>query len=380
VGTPFGMIYDSIDDQLVALGGSAPYVNGGGPLIDSVWTMPLGTTGAAWTAQIITGTPPTPAVFELAVFDSSQHRVIVPFETIPPSIWSLRLDPPMQWTNITPTGLGPQYLVASAMDARRGRLLLLAEELDSNHRGTESNLWSVPLSGAAQWSRISSDHVAPPRSGQSLLIDDAHNRILMFGGSDDSGTHNDIWALSLDAPVPALVSLTEADATSGGITLRWYSPSAVTDARVERRGNGGWLSVGQPDAWTAGELRFVDHDVVRGADYVYRLAYTDDGSQAYTPETRVHVPGAPALSLESTASNPARGRLVVKLSLPSAAPARVELYDLNGRRVTTRMIGAGGPATRIEDLGGAPSLRAGVYFVRLSQGHDVVTRRIALTE
>ena len=63
----------------------------------------------------------------------------------------------------------------------------------------------------------------------------------------------------------------------------------------------------------------------------------------------------------------------VALSLPTSAPATLEVLDVTGRRVAVRELGgavAGEQVVSIEEAN-----RSGVYLLRLSQGGKTVTRR-----
>lgn len=77
------------------------------------------------------------------------------------------------------------------------------------------------------------------------------------------------------------------------------------------------------------------------------------------------------LALEGARPNPAvGGRLVAQFVLPSDSAARLELYDVAGRRVVTRDVGSLGPGRHAVDLAQGEPLAAGVYAIRLTQsGH-----------
>ena len=91
------------------------------------------------------------------------------------------------------------------------------------------------------------------------------------------------------------------------------------------------------------------------------------------------VPGgaAPGLHLSAPMPNPVRGRTVdVRLSLPDARPATVELLDLQGRRVVEQWVsGAGWHTVRLE---ARPPLASGVYFVTLRSGAEAQVRRVTI--
>jgi hypothetical protein len=85
-----------------------------------------------------------------------------------------------------------------------------------------------------------------------------------------------------------------------------------------------------------------------------------------------------SLTLGRVEPNPSRGEgLLVRFTLPTAAPARLELLDVSGRRVLERAVGAMGPGPHALELA-ARHLAAGIYVLRLSQGGSVLTTRVAV--
>jgi len=84
--------------------------------------------------------------------------------------------------------------------------------------------------------------------------------------------------------------------------------------------------------------------------------------------------GAAGLALQP--SNPAVGALAIRYSLAGGEPATLAAYDVQGRRVATLEVSAGGTGWHTVNLGHLPS---GVYWVRLSQaGRSVNSRAILL--
>ena len=92
-------------------------------------------------------------------------------------------------------------------------------------------------------------------------------------------------------------------------------------------------------------------------------------------EATLQVPATLALAIEPARPNPA-GAMTLAFTLPSPAPARIELLDVGGRRVASREIAgaAGRQLLRLEE-----SLAPGVYVVRLSQSGRRVTGRVVVT-
>ena len=95
----------------------------------------------------------------------------------------------------------------------------------------------------------------------------------------------------------------------------------------------------------------------------------------------VDVPAAPALAfaLDPLRPNPTRsGALIVQFTLPTAAPARLELLDVAGRRLAAHEVGSLGAGQHTLDLGAGQHLAPGLYLVRLTQGANTRTTRVAV--
>jgi hypothetical protein len=81
-------------------------------------------------------------------------------------------------------------------------------------------------------------------------------------------------------------------------------------------------------------------------------------------------------ALDPVRPNPSRGgALTVHFSLPTDAPARLELLDVAGRRIASHEVGVG---QQTLDLGADQDLAPGLYLVRLTQGANTRTTRVAL--
>ena len=92
----------------------------------------------------------------------------------------------------------------------------------------------------------------------------------------------------------------------------------------------------------------------------------------------VAVPLGATFALLGVAPSPTRGPLTLAVRSTGAAPVHVTLFDASGRRVLEKDLGMvpAGPQFVAFDL---PSgRRAGVYFVRVSQGVDAATRKVVV--
>jgi hypothetical protein len=80
-------------------------------------------------------------------------------------------------------------------------------------------------------------------------------------------------------------------------------------------------------------------------------------------------PGTADFALSGPLPNPSRGdRLDVLINLPDTASAELSLFDVGGRRVAFKQVGALGEGPQVVDLAAWGPLEPGIYFVRLSHG------------
>jgi len=106
---------------------------------------------------------------------------------------------------------------------------------------------------------------------------------------------------------------------------------------------------------------------------------TPSGSTAVPPS--LEAPSASSLALAGSFPNPARGdRLVAAFSLVGREPARLELFDLAGRRLVAREVGAFGAGAHRVDLAAGRRFAPGVYLLRLTQSGVTRTARVAVLE
>jgi hypothetical protein len=183
-----------------------------------------------------------------------------------------------------------------------------------------------------------------------------------------------------DGTVSALASLVDAAVEPGRVALHWYTPDgSVSSATVERAEAGGeFVALGEVLADGAGHLRYEDRTVQAGVTYRYRLAVPDGATTTYLGQVTVRVPATVSFGIDGFRPDPAVGEVSVGFALESAAPARLELLDVAGRRVLAEEVGPLGPGQHVLRLERASSLPAGVYLLRLTQSGRVVSTRSAI--
>lgn len=175
-----------------------------------------------------------------------------------------------------------------------------------------------------------------------------------------------------DLVTAAAASLASARAFADRVELAWHCPALPgTQGRVERRApDGAWTAIGIARVDGARHARHVDRAVVPGARYAYRLTLEDAEPSG---EAWVDVPAA---RLAILSVRPATdGALDVELALPDGAGARLEAFDVAGRRLArVPCDGLAGGVHRVR----IDAARSGVVYLRLARDADRVVTRCAV--
>ena len=180
--------------------------------------------------------------------------------------------------------------------------------------------------------------------------------------------------------VPVLAAVASMEAEPGRVRLTWYvSGDLGLNATVYRRTDtDDWAALAQVAADGSSYLRYEDTAVNPGVRYGYRLGIRDGTAEVFTGEAWVEVPQVRLeFALEGVHPNPSvGGELTVEFTLPTAAPARLEVLDVRGRRVAEETLTATGRHS--VTIGRGSHLGPGIYVIRLSQGTNIRTARAAV--
>jgi hypothetical protein len=182
-------------------------------------------------------------------------------------------------------------------------------------------------------------------------------------------------AARLGGDLPQLV---EVKALPTVVRLIWEMPSGRDWAfKVHRRAPGReWLSLETPPG-KEGRLVLEDRTVQPGDTLEYRLAVRTAGVEAFLEPVSVKVPLAPTtLALSRPRLSAARRAILATLALPTAAPAKLELLDVAGRRVISHQVGALGIGEHDVQLPLPAGLARGIYFLRLTQGRQARVAKV----
>jgi photosystem II stability/assembly factor-like uncharacterized protein len=176
-----------------------------------------------------------------------------------------------------------------------------------------------------------------------------------------------IWERLLDTATPTVASLVGSEVKNGHVLLSWYTAANAASATLYRRYvPGDWQKIATLPVDGSGHINYDDGSVLSYGTYDYRLGFNTGGQELFAGEVRVDVGGANRLALRSLYPNPTPRGMLVSFTLPSAAPASIEVVDATGRAVLTRQVGAMGVGEHQLDLR-SQKFAPGIYWVRLKQ-------------
>ena len=188
-----------------------------------------------------------------------------------------------------------------------------------------------------------------------------------------------IWERALDQPVATQLALVGAEIVDGAAKMTWYSADGARQAATlyRRAVPGDYVAVASLLADGQGQFTYTDKDVVPGRSYEYIVGLMNNGVETRLGHVWLDVPVTAEFALRSLSGNPVRGPLQFAVSLPTAAPASLELVDITGRRVAKQDLGTLGAGNHSIQMD-ASSLRPGVYWARLTQAQKLTSTRIAI--
>ena len=251
-------IYDPVRDRMVVFGGDDDSIGA----CNDVWALSLAGT-PSWAALTPAGTPPSARECHSAIYDPVRDRMVVfgGFYSLGgyrDDVWALSLEGAPAWVALTPSGTPPSARCShrALYDPVRDRMLVFGGVDD---HGCLDDVWALGLAGTPAWTALAPTGTWPSaREGHSAIYDPVRDRTVMFGGDDWSSILDDVWSLSL-AGTPAWTALAPVVSEPNG---RWWH-SAIYDPLRDRMvvfagrdtlsyRNDVWsLSLSDPPRWTA---------------------------------------------------------------------------------------------------------------------------------
>jgi N-acetylneuraminic acid mutarotase len=178
--------------------------------VDDLWSYDW--ASGQW-SMVATGVPPGPRGQYAAALDSKRNRILYfggrkGATATPPltnEIWAY--DPTAKsWAQLMPTGTAPVARVGHrvAYDAAGDRLLMFGgDKADSFNAGDMlADFWELDFAASADgaWKQIAATGGPSARRDVALAIDDAHKRLVVYGGASDFATYQgDVLVFDLTA-------------------------------------------------------------------------------------------------------------------------------------------------------------------------------------
>jgi hypothetical protein len=189
------------------------------------------------------------------------------------------------------------------------------------------------------------------------------------GGSETFGAN-----ATISGPLP---SLEKADAWPDGVDLAWSLADTVNyGLRLERRiGEGTWTALATLSRSREGKLAFADRTVSAGP-VQYRLQLYTPELGASMPPLELIVPASAPLALHRIALE--GDHLVAAFSLPSREESRIEIFDVQGRRVFRQSFKVEHAGEHRRTLSLTENIRSGIYFARLSHSRETRNARVVI--
>jgi len=424
------LVYDARRDRVLMFGGATwVRASDNSPASwDELWQLTLGDT-LRW-SLIATANSPGERWQAGAVIDTLRDRLVIHGGTFTiPGLrdlypkwlydtWTLSLaDSLPEWRRIGPDAPAvsrPSYDDVSivrqlVLDAARDRLLLVDTNLGA--------AYALPFEQPTEWKALDvQPNTFLTRIDASMALDAWNDRVLVFGGLARTLPRADLNALQLLPPTRMVAIDVEPERRGPGREPRSLrvtvhgSPSFSVDSLVRHGAtlNGARVEfdegvgrhAGGRDAGRWRDRDLVGHVPLRElgavpADSVLAFAAFTPRGTRIAGYTRLRLSGlagsAPASEDDGLDDDRARApglRAINRLApgvplafaytLPSRDPARLELLDVMGRRVSAWPVPVGTDRSGGIELPESRALAPGVYLARLIQGASVFTARVVV--
>jgi len=362
--------------------------------LSDAWELPADGT-IAWRRIDASGEAPASRAWASAVYDAPRDRMIVFGGAIAglaqDDVWQLTLGEPPRWSRLAPTGDAPgsRQRHAAVYDIARRRMVVWGGYTSDDQVLTdEPGVWALSLDGDPVWTKLQARETEPPVATSPVAVFDVRrDRMVVYGGTalfDDLLPN--LAALEFGG-AGATAWIEGAIALADGVHLLWQTAANPgTPVTIEKRIDivgreprttidpviGQWYPLAATDVDSDGSVAWRDPSVGAGGAYSYRLVLAG----AATAEATVAIPGGVSFALQGVAPSPTRGSVSLRLQSTGAAPIRVALFDASGRRVLERDLGTLPGGTQVVPFDLPAGGRAGVYFLRVSQGGDAATRKV----
>jgi hypothetical protein len=401
------VIQDARNNRAIMMGGRREQCGCCGSCTTTLNQMVLTWSPGAsqWEELVTTGGGPVAISSHTAVYDPVRHQIIVFGGRTPsgsPGTWMLSLDD-NHWTQPTFSGPVPPARQdhKAIYDPLRDRMVIVGGVTPTG--GTLSDTWALNLAGTPTWGQMSPQGVFPSDGVQrgAAAYDPVRDAMVFVQWTT--------WFLAFGDPLGSVAidvrpgsSANVVNPHSGGVLpvailgASNFNAQELDELTLRLTASGHELGT---TASRHGAIRDVNHDGY--PDMVVSFDLTGAGGPLTDPvvtvegrtreggrirgRDQVRWVGSATNSLElptgkplrlNVLQNPVREALILSLSVPPGASAKLELLDIAGRLVFLRIIPEGTDDTA--SLPETAGLSSGVYMLRLTNKAEVVTRRIVV--
>ncbi len=233
-------VYDNANNLMTIFGGVDTTVDAR----NDVWVLShangLGET-PVWTKLTPTGSAPPVRFWHTAVYDTTNNRMTI-FGGLAGSdsndIWVLShangLGGTSAWTQLTPTGSAPttRDSHSAVYDSINNRMIIFGGWNDSEENSL-NDVWVLSnangLGGTPAWTQLTPTGSTPPtRCNHTAVYNNTNNQMTIFGGWTVSSALNDTWVLSHANGLGGTPAWTHISPTGSAPTTR-YSHTAIYD-------------------------------------------------------------------------------------------------------------------------------------------------------
>jgi len=239
-------LYDPANERLVFQGGETPSIQ----FLQDTWYFDLNQNN--WVEPAIID--PASRCHHTLIVDASRGRGLL-FGGFPRTneLWSFDLAAEV-WSNITPTQLNPApRCLHTAVNCKIRNEMIVYGGLNGVGTPDLSDTWSYDLENDG-WSLVLSDSAPGKRYGHAAGLDEAHDRMIIFGGfflppQGSSLNVGDLWAFDLETR-----TWTQLEPTTPGPSSRQFARGATVPD-----GSGMILFGGLTDQGYSNELWFLNY-------------------------------------------------------------------------------------------------------------------------